>query len=33
MIVGPATGAAVNPARAFGPDIVSIFFGAPRSTG
>jgi glycerol uptake facilitator protein len=29
MIVGPATGAAVNPARAFGPDIVSIFFGAP----
>lgn len=29
MIVGPATGAAVNPARAFGPDIISIFFGAP----
>lgn len=28
MIVGPATGAAVNPARAFGPDVVSIFFGA-----
>ena len=29
MMIGPATGAAVNPARAFGPDIVSIFFGAP----
>lgn len=29
MLIGPATGAAVNPARAFGPDIVSIFFGAP----
>lgn len=29
MFIGPATGAAVNPARAFGPDIVSIFFGAP----
>ena len=25
MFLGPATGAAVNPARAFGPDIVSAF--------
>jgi glycerol uptake facilitator protein len=29
MFIGPATGAAVNPARAFGPDFISIFFGAP----
>ena len=29
MLMGPATGAALNPQRAFGPDIVSIFFGAP----
>ncbi|MGE5334029.1 MAG: MIP/aquaporin family protein [Nitrososphaerota archaeon] len=29
MLIGPATGAAVNPARAFGPDVISIFFGAP----
>lgn len=29
MFIGPATGAAVNPARAFGPDVISIFFGAP----
>jgi glycerol uptake facilitator protein len=27
MVIGPATGAAVNPARAFGPDFVNIFFG------
>lgn len=28
MLIGPATGAAVNPARAFGPDIISVLFGA-----
>ncbi len=27
MFLGPASGATVNPARAFGPDLVSIFFG------
>lgn len=27
MFLGPASGATVNPARAFGPDIVSVFFG------
>ena len=27
MFLGPATGAAVNPARAFGPDFIDIFFG------
>lgn len=29
MLIGPATGASLNPQRAFGPDIISIFFGAP----
>ncbi len=28
FVLGPATGAAVNPARAFGPDLVSVLFGA-----
>jgi len=27
MFLGPASGATVNPARAFGPDLVSVFFG------
>jgi glycerol uptake facilitator protein len=27
MFIGPATGATVNPARAFGPDFVDLFFG------
>jgi len=27
MFLGPATGAAVNPARAFGPDLVNLIFG------
>ena len=27
MFIGPATGATVNPARAFGPDLVDVFFG------
>ncbi len=32
MAIGPATGAAVNPARAFGPDIIDwIFFRTPTN--
>jgi len=29
LVLGFATGAAFNPARAFGPDLVAVFFGAP----
>lgn len=28
FVLGPASGASVNPARAFGPDLVSVLFGA-----
>lgn len=31
--IGPATGAPVNPARAFGPDFVDIFFGVKVDWG
>ena len=33
MAIGPATGAAVNPARALGPDLVNIFFGVKVDWG
>ncbi len=33
MVIGPATGAAVNPARAFGPDLINIFFGVKVDWG
>jgi MIP family channel proteins len=29
LFLGPATGGSVNPARAFGPDLVAAFFGFP----
>jgi glycerol uptake facilitator protein len=29
LLLGPATGATVNPARAFGPELVSALFGGP----
>ena len=33
MVGGPATGASLNPARDFGPDLVNIFFGTPVNWG
>ncbi|MGO8948259.1 MAG: MIP/aquaporin family protein [Ktedonobacterales bacterium] len=33
MVVGPASGGSLNPARAFGPDLVNIFFGTPVNWG
>jgi glycerol uptake facilitator protein len=33
MVIGPATGAAVNPARAFGPDLIAVFFGVKVDWG
>jgi glycerol uptake facilitator protein len=29
LFIGAATGGSVNPARAFGPDLVAVFFGYP----
>lgn len=31
FFMGPVTSAAINPARAFGPDLISMVFGAPVS--
>jgi len=33
LFLGPATGGSVNPARAFGPDLVTAFFGYPVNWG
>jgi glycerol uptake facilitator protein len=33
MVLGPATGGSLNPARAFGPDLVNAFFGTPTNWG
>jgi glycerol uptake facilitator protein len=33
LVIGPATGASVNPARAFGPDLVNVFFGTSVNWG
>jgi glycerol uptake facilitator protein len=33
LFMGSATGGSVNPARAFGPDLVAAFFGYPVSWG
>jgi glycerol uptake facilitator protein len=33
LFIGAATGGSVNPARAFGPDLVAIFFGHPVNWG
>jgi glycerol uptake facilitator protein len=33
LVIGPATGASVNPARAFGPDLINVFFGTPVNWG
>jgi glycerol uptake facilitator protein len=33
LMEGPAAGASLNPARAFGPDLVNIFFGTPVNWG
>jgi len=33
LFLGPATGGSVNPARAFGPDLVAVVFGYPVNWG
>jgi glycerol uptake facilitator protein len=33
LMLGPATGGSLNPARAFGPDLVNIFFGTSVNWG
>jgi glycerol uptake facilitator protein len=33
MVIGPATGATVNPARAFGPTLIDAFFGVKVDWG
>jgi glycerol uptake facilitator len=32
-VIGPATGASIIPARAFGPDVVDVLFGVPVDWG